>query len=1228
VQSAEQYVRAWAAEVEGNPSLIQAVLGELSGHLELCNKPWSCATNRCFERPDQRRLSGSQITDDANREYGHPQIPAEPYTASTRSLAIALMTSTPDPAEELYAAYLKLVERGEAADFEEWVRQHTDLADELRRIHSEYSETGEGIGSPAGASNQKAGASFVLHRRGREQPQPAPGLAAGKEVGDFLLISMIGQGGMGQVWEAEQLSLGNRRVAIKFVRPERVTERQLELFQREARAGGRLSHPGIVAVFGYGEDSGVAWIAMELVEGTWTLRDFLDEVARLDEVPVGHDRSVANFVKETAEAMHAAHEANVIHRDLKPQNILITPDEHPKVTDFGLARITDEAGLSITGDFAGTYLYMSPEQVAAKRAGIDSRSDIFSLGVVLYELLGLRRPFEGDTTHQVAQQILWREAPDLHTLRSRIPRDLVVICGKALEKDPEKRYATMGEFAADIGRHLSNEPIHAKPPTSIERAVKWAQRNPTKSIGGAIASVALIVIAGLALNLSRTNSDLGVKTKELEFTNTSLETKTKELEFTNTSLETKTQELEFTNTSLETKTQELEESNTDLAVKTKEAEASAKAGQDNADAERKRAEEVLRLSLSQDYEDLMVLQAELWPPFPEKISALRTWLDDATKLSEQLPSLISKRDELRASAIPQTDEEQRLERESHPDYPHLMRLEGRLPMERAALNVRLGGEPAELPEFDEDEYPGTTAELLALAASYLDAGRQEFGREGLGVVLAERAVDLASDEEVAVCWATLARGLHLLGRDEDALATMGEAVASALGGEEATRYRQELVALEQAVRGARSEAGLKAADEAIAEWEATRDELRVRVEERQHWTFSEEAEAQSRTRWWHVQLSKLIVELEFLSEEGRGQLVLDGVSEEHGWSVARRLAFAEGLRGSYAEGGEYAARWEEALPRIRAAYPGLDLERQMGLVPIGFDLDSGLWEFWHVQSGEEPTRGDNGKLTMAEPSGLVFVLLPGGKFWMGAQSTRPDGQNFDKDADSNEGRVQEVELSAYFLSKYEMTQGQWKRIAGVNRSGYGPDGDWASNWSGDGSGGKLLQPVETVSWLDCQQSSERMGLNIPTEAQWEYGCRAGSSSVYSSGSEVLSLEGMANIADEYASNNGGSSNWAFEPGFEDGYTVHAPIGSLVPNAFGLHDVHGNVREWCRDFYLDYDTRPELGTGMRLGTSASRVLRGGSFNSTARYARSAFRFWYEPGSRGRDLGFRPSQDLSF
>ncbi|MCP4846060.1 MAG: serine/threonine protein kinase, partial [Actinomycetia bacterium] len=218
----------------------------------------------------------------------------------------------------------------------------------------------------------------------------------------------------------------------------------------------------------------------ELVEEACDLRRALDGIREEDELPGDYYEQSALFLAETADALEVAHAAGVIHRDLKPANILVTPDDHPKVSDFGLAKLTDEHSISLAGDLVGTYFYMSPEQVAAKRMGLDHRTDVFSLGVVLYEMLTLVRPFEGDTTEQVAHKILVVDPPPPNELRSKVPRDLAVICGKAMEKDPERRYGSMAELAADLRRHLADEAILARPPGTLERAVKWAKRNPTK----------------------------------------------------------------------------------------------------------------------------------------------------------------------------------------------------------------------------------------------------------------------------------------------------------------------------------------------------------------------------------------------------------------------------------------------------------------------------------------------------------------------------------------------------------------------------------------------------------------------------------------------------------------------------------------------------------------------------------------------------------------------------
>ena len=247
---------------------------------------------------------------------------------------------------------------------------------------------------------------------------------------------------------------------------------------------------------------------------------------------------------------------------------------------------------------------------------------------------------------------------------------------------------------------------------------------------------------------------------------------------------------------------------------------------------------------------------------------------------------------------------------------------------------------------------------------------------------------------------------------------------------------------------------------------------------------------------------------------------------------------------------------------------------------------------------------------------------------MGAQGKDKQSGSYDPEAASSEGPVHEVVLSAFFLSKYEMTQGQWVRSAGWNRSSY----PQALVHRGR-QRVPLQNPVEQVSWDECDRELSRLGLMLPTEAQWEYGCRGGKSTVWWPGQEREELLGAANLADRSAA-KGGATWQALKvwPGtdssFLDGYVVHAPVGNFRANGFGLHDVHGNVYEWCRDWIAGYETRPRAGDGLRgIQPARARMLRGGGFDSAARDARSALRLAQTPESRSGNLGARPSRVIA-
>ncbi len=297
-------------------------------------------------------------------------------------------------------------------------------------------------------------------------------------LGDFRVIRRLGEGGMGVVYLALQESLG-RQVALKVIRPERVGSFEVESrFAREAGAVAKLRHPNIITVLESGEDKGVRYFAMELMPGEGLDRVLAEARYRQEKTPTP---TILGWIRDTALALECAHQAGIIHRDVKPSNIQITPDGRPLLMDFGVARHVDLASLTLTGEFRGTPYYASPEQVSARSRKIDARSDIYSLGVTLYEAVTGQVPFRGETTSQVFHQILEREPVAPRRLNPAISRDLETVIVTAMEKDPDRRYQRMADFADDIERVLNGEMILAKPAGFATRVWKRIRRYPLVS---------------------------------------------------------------------------------------------------------------------------------------------------------------------------------------------------------------------------------------------------------------------------------------------------------------------------------------------------------------------------------------------------------------------------------------------------------------------------------------------------------------------------------------------------------------------------------------------------------------------------------------------------------------------------------------------------------------------------------------------------------------------------
>jgi eukaryotic-like serine/threonine-protein kinase len=365
------------------------------------------------------------------------------------------------------------------------------------------------------------------------RPAPPPPLStepSAEPLGDFRIVREIGRGGMGVVYEAVQLSLG-RRVALKVLPfAAGMDAKQLQRFKTEAHAAAQLHHTNIVPVYAVGCERGTHFYAMQLIEGRpldsliRELRGDAEEhtgnttvdfrlrstapgtapepgVSRTVSATTRHRetyRTAARIALQVAEALDYAHEAGVVHRDIKPANLLLDPKGNVWVTDFGLAQVNAEANLTRTGDVFGTLRYMSPEQATGNRVLVDHRTDVYSLGATLYELLTLQPIFPGVDRQSLLFQILHDDPQPLRVHDRNVPAELETIVLKAASKLPHERYTTAGELAADLRRYLDDRPILARRPTLTDRVRKWLRRHPAY-VG---AGVLLLILTAIGLAVS------------------------------------------------------------------------------------------------------------------------------------------------------------------------------------------------------------------------------------------------------------------------------------------------------------------------------------------------------------------------------------------------------------------------------------------------------------------------------------------------------------------------------------------------------------------------------------------------------------------------------------------------------------------------------------------------------------------------------------------------------
>jgi tetratricopeptide (TPR) repeat protein len=317
-----------------------------------------------------------------------------------------------------------------------------------------------------------------------------------RRFGDYELIEEIARGGMGVIYRARQVNLG-REVAVKLMlHGALASAEEVDRFRAEAAAAASLKHPNIVAIHEVGEQDGQYYFSMDLIQG--------QDLATLTRDGPWPAHRAGEVMVRVAEAVQHAHEHGVLHRDLKPSNIILDAEGSPHVTDFGLARRFDQAAtLTQTGQMLGTPGFMPPEQAGAGNAPLDRRADVYSLGAVLYYLLTGRPPFIGQSAPDVLRQVVAQEPVSPRLLNPAVPKDLETICLKCLSKEVEKRYPDTRDVAADLGRFLRHEPILARPINRVQRAARWARRNPS--------SARLVALVGLLLALLGLGAILSVQ---------------------------------------------------------------------------------------------------------------------------------------------------------------------------------------------------------------------------------------------------------------------------------------------------------------------------------------------------------------------------------------------------------------------------------------------------------------------------------------------------------------------------------------------------------------------------------------------------------------------------------------------------------------------------------------------------------------------------------------------
>ena len=405
-------------------------------------------------------------------------------TPSEPALLAALSVRQQAQLSELLDRYLYALEHANSIDVDSMLEGHPELTDAFHAYISQL--------------DLLHGLAHELPTAGTEGTAESSGLAAGvaMHLGDFRIIREIGRGGMGIVYEAHQNSL-DRRVALKLLPIAAMLDsRQIARFKNESRAAGQLRHPNVVPVFSVGAERRIHFYAMQLIDGpsvdAWIQRHGENGESNQTSSRDNHWRSVVGYAVEIADALHCAHESGVVHRDVKPSNLLLDHDGKIWITDFGLATCQSELSITISGDVLGTMRYMSPEQAAGRSEQVDHRTDVYSLAATVFEMLTLQPAISGEDGPAILRSIESAPPPRLLDFIDGIPSDLTVVLQKAMAKRKDDRYESSRAFASDLQAVLDDRPIGAKPLSAAIRVARWTSRHHRS-----VAAVSSVLAVGL-----------------------------------------------------------------------------------------------------------------------------------------------------------------------------------------------------------------------------------------------------------------------------------------------------------------------------------------------------------------------------------------------------------------------------------------------------------------------------------------------------------------------------------------------------------------------------------------------------------------------------------------------------------------------------------------------------------------------------------------------------------